>query len=233
MINHINALCNSRSILIKKFKCLHCEKPQRMKEETLGIIWWDKKSHQICQQQSKDHSDILVNLNDSCIKICWQCDNMPGTAGPHYLNFLNQLITIWSSSGPSHVWLGAFHILYKHTTDTTYITKSGRKKKKQAWTWVSPKHKKGEVWALLLHSVLRCLSQTVANSPLLLTALGPCLSSSSSGLVGNLVHKPFVWVSRQSRQRNPLTGTHPHLHPQKWMPSIIPQVDATANSAKD
>ena len=38
---------------------------------------------------------------------------------------------------------------------------------------------------------------------LLLTALGPCLSSSSSGLVGHLTRKPFMWVSRQIRQRNP------------------------------
>ena len=49
-----------------------------------------------------------------------------------------------------------------------------------------------------------------------INCLGPCLSSSSSGLVGNLVRKHFVWVSRQSRQRNPLTGVHPHL--QKRMP---------------
>ena len=50
--------------------------------------------------------------------------------GPHYLNFLNQLMAIWSSSDLSHLWLGTFHILYKHTTDTTYITESGRKKNK-------------------------------------------------------------------------------------------------------
>ena len=50
---------------------------------------------------------------------------------------------------------------------------------------------------------------------LLLTTQGPCFPSSSSGLLGNLTHKPFVWVSRQNRQRNPLTGTQPH--PQKRM----------------
>ena len=55
----------------------------------------------------------------------------------------------------------------------------------------------------------------------LLTALGPCLPSSSSGLVGDLARMPFVWVSRQNRQRNPLTGTHPH--PQKRIPPIVPQ----------
>ena len=58
----------------------------------------------------------------------------------------------------------------------------------------------------------RRLSLTVANSTLL-TSLGPCLSSSSSSLVWNLARKPFVWVSCQNRQRNPLTGSHPHPHP--------------------
>ena len=38
------------------------------------------------------------------------------------------------------------------------------------------------------------------------------LPSSSSGLVGNLARKPFVWVSHQNRQRNLLTGTYPHPH---------------------
>ena len=48
---------------------------------------------------------------------------------------------------------------------------------------------------------------------LLLFCLGPCLPSSSSGLVGDLTRKPFVWVSPQNRQRNPMTGTHPHHTP--------------------
>ena len=55
------------------------------------------------------------------------------------------------------------------------------------------------------------LSPTAVNSSLLLTVLVPCLSSSSFGLVGNLARKPFAWVSRVNRRRNPLTGTHPHL----------------------
>ena len=59
----------------------------------------------------------------------------------------------------------------------------------------------------------RRLSLTVANS-YLLTALGPCLSSSSSDLVGDLARKSSVWVSRQNRQRNPLSGAHPHSHTQ-------------------
>ena len=66
----------------------------------------------------------------------------------HYLNFLNQFMTFRSSSGFSHLRPGAFHMLYNHTTDTTYITESGRKKNKQARTWVSIKRKKREVLAL-------------------------------------------------------------------------------------
>ena len=61
-----------------------------------------------------------------------------------------------------------------------------------------------------------CLSLTIAFPWLSLTplcsALGLCLSSSSSTLVGNLMCKPFVWALRQNRQRNPLTGAHPHPH---------------------
>ena len=63
----------------------------------------------------------------------------------------------------------------------------------------------------------RRLSLTVANS-YLFTALGSCISSSSSGLVGNLTRKPFVWVSRQNRRRNPLTGDHSHPHLQNECP---------------
>ena len=55
----------------------------------------------------------------------------------------------------------------------------------------------------------RRLSQSVANS-YLLTALGPSFSSSSSSLVGNLARKLFVLISRQNKQRNTLTGAHPH-----------------------
>ena len=57
----------------------------------------------------------------------------------------------------------------------------------------------------------RRLSLTVANFSLF-TALGYCLSSSSSVFVGNFTCKPFVWVSRQNILRNPLTGAHPHSH---------------------
>ena len=146
-------------------------------------------------------------------------------------------------------------MFYKYAADITYITKSGKKKNKQARTWVSPKHKKGEVFCTFLGFLCYCkcvsdqnsltatrngdssshtgrpsllvhrsklflqqlplsdchLSLTVTNSSLF-TALEPCLSSSSSSIVGNLAHKPFASVSHQNRQRNPLTGGHPHPH---------------------
>ena len=73
-------------------------------------------------------------------------------------------------------------------------------------------------------SLSSCLSLTIAFPQLLLTALGPCLSSSFSGLIGDLTRKPFMWVSHQNRQRN-LTGTHP----QKWIPNIMPQRKGTKN----
>ena len=89
---------------------------------------------------------FLRHINLSEITLC--CDNIANTAGSHYLNFLNQPMAIRSSSGFSHLRPGAFHMFYKYTTDITYITESGKKKNKQALTWVSPKRKKGEIWAL-------------------------------------------------------------------------------------
>ena len=47
------------------------------------------------------------------------------------------------------------------------------------------------------------------------------LLSSFSGLEGDLTRKPFVWVSRQNRQRDHLTGTPTHTHTEKRMPSIV------------
>ena len=38
------------------------------------------------------------------------------------------------------------------------------------------------------------------------------LPLSSSGLVGDLARKPFVWASRQNRQRDPMTHTHTHRY---------------------
>ena len=63
------------------------------------------------------------------------------------------------------------------------------------------------------------------SSRLSLTVAFPCLSITpicSLLFVGNLAHKPFVWVLHQNRQRNPLTGTHQHPHPQKRMPTVVP-----------
>ena len=45
------------------------------------------------------------------------------------------------------------------------------------------------------------------------------LPSFTSGLVGDLVLRPFVWVSCQSRQRDSLTGTHTHQH-NEWPHSV-------------
>ena len=60
-------------------------------------------------------------------------------------------MAIRQSSGFSHLRPGAFHMFYKYATDIAYITESGREKKKQTWTWVSPKLKEGEVLVLLWH----------------------------------------------------------------------------------
>ena len=57
------------------------------------------------------------------------CNNIPDTASPLYLNFLNQRMAIRLSCGFSHLQPGAFHLFYKYAADITYIIKSGRKKK--------------------------------------------------------------------------------------------------------
>ena len=71
-------------------------------------------------------------------------------------------------------------------------------------------------WSLLLSSAdcpsLDCyLMPTVIFCSLLLTpsSLVPSFPR-PSGLVGDLVCWPFVWVSRQNRQRDSVTGTHIH-----------------------
>ena len=165
-----------------------------------------------------------------------------------------------SSCSSPHLRPRVFHMFYKYINDITYITESGRKKNKQARTWVSPKRKKGDVLTHFWHSVHLWLSpactrtkfphsyqerwlilsrrQTWILSPLVptphfssrfsLTVAFPWLQSVDCsgilpflvffGLVGNLARNPFVWVSRQNRQRNPLTGAHPHPHSQKECP---------------
>ena len=171
-----------------------------------------------------------------------------------------------SSSSPSHLRPGAFHMLYKHTTQHTQLRVEERRTNKHGLGFAHSVRRE-KFLALYWHSGLLCSHERVLeqnphtatwnadsfsrahrpglwvhrsaprsaaaflwplpfqdcrNSYLLLTALGPCLSSSSSGLVRNLTREPFVWVSHQSRQRNRLTGTHPHPRPQKRMPRIIP-----------
>ena len=52
-----------------------------------------------------------------------------------------------------------------------------------------------------------------STDPLLLSSLGPSfLPSPTSGLVGDLVRRPFVWVSCRNRQRDSLPGTYTHQH---------------------
>ena len=60
-------------------------------------------------------------------------------------------------------------------------------------------------WSLLLHSAAS-FSWTLSSCRLTSGAFLP----SSFSLVGDLAHKPFVWVSRQNRQF--LTGTNTHTH---------------------
>ena len=68
----------------------------------------------------------------------------------------------------------------------------------------------------------RCLSLTVAIS-YLLTALGPCPSSSSSGLVGNLARKPFEVSFAPKQTEDPSDWRSPTPIPTERMPTIVPQ----------
>ena len=63
---------------------------------------------------------------------------------------------------------------------------------------------------LFCHVLLTALVCSVLSTALFCSALRPCLLLSSSSLVGDLTSKPFVWVLRQNRQRDPLTGTNTH-----------------------
>ena len=77
-------------------------------------------------------------------------------------------------------------------------------------------------WSLLLSSADCVVLLTDLSCWLISTApfcwLSPSglswtfLPSSTSGLVGDLAHRPFVWVLCQNRQRNHLTGTLTHQH---------------------
>ena len=83
-------------------------------------------------------------------------------------------------------------MFYKYITDITYITESGRKKNKQPQTWVSPKCKKGKVWALFWHSVLLCLSRacTQTKFPCSYQECGLILSHWLTWLLGPLIPTP-------------------------------------------
>ena len=61
-------------------------------------------------------------------------------------------------------------------------------------------------------SALRCRRLSLGsfvNSPSLFSRTS--LPSSNSGFAGDLELKPFVWVSRQNRQRNRLPSAHTHI----------------------
>ena len=114
---------------------------------------------------------------------------MPDTASPHYLSLLNQLMGIQSSIGPSHFWRRHF-TCFTNTQDTSYITENGRKKNKQVQTWVSPKHKKGEVWALFLDF---CASVAI---------MGVYASEIPTQLLGTLIH-PLALANPASGSTSP------------------------------
>ena len=56
-------------------------------------------------------------------------------SGPNYLNLLNQLIAIWSSSGFFHLRPGAFHIVLQ-THKTQYTQPKGWRKRKTNKHWL-------------------------------------------------------------------------------------------------
>ena len=89
----------------------------------------------------------------ACVCVCV-------TIYPHGRSPLSQLLKPVHGHlivhGTSHLRPGAFHMLYKHTTNTAYITESGRENK-QARIWVTPKRKKEEVLAFF------CASMTTAS----------------------------------------------------------------------
>ena len=61
-------------------------------------------------------------------------------------------------------------------------------------------------------------------SVLVSSALGTFIPSPSSGPMGYLACKPFVWVSHQNRQRSLLTGTYPHSYPHNECPHRVTQI---------
>ena len=71
----------------------------------------------------------------------------------------------------------------------------------------------GFPWLLLTALSCRLLcSVHFSVLPPSLFCSGTFLLSSSSGLVGDLGRKPFLWDSCENRQRDPLDDTYPHPH---------------------
>ena len=63
---------------------------------------------------------------------------------------------------------------------------------------------------------------------------GTFLPASSSGPVGYFARKPFMWVSRQDRQRNLLIGTYPQPqpHPHNECPHYVTHVKCVSDWIK-
>ena len=104
---------------------------------------------------------------------------MPNTAGPHYLNFLYQLMVFRKSSGSSHLRPGAVHMFNKYPSVKTYIIEI-----KQERTWVRYKRKKKDVLGIFLAFWCICVPERNYH-----TATGNADSSSCAGCAGFLVHK--------------------------------------------
>ena len=90
---------------------------------------------------------------------------------------------------------GHFTLLYKHTT---YTTESGRKENKQARTWVSPKHKKGEVFGTFL-AFYASVSVTRVHS-----------NKIPIQLLGTLTH-PLALADPSSGSAGPSSSLNSHL----------------------
>ena len=133
-----------------------------------------------------------------------KCDNMPDTAGPHYLNFLYQLVAIRSSRSSSHL-RGYRERVPERNSHTA--TRNADSSSRAGWPgfWV---HKSQLPFQQLLYL-------TVAFSWLSLTPICwlrwdlvfPRLLPVSS----EISHaSPQCWFRSQNWQKNPLTGAYPH-----------------------
>ena len=100
---------------------------------------------------------------------------MPNMVGPHYLNFLYQLMAIRSSCGFFHLRPGAFHMFYKYITHITYINPRERINQQGLGLALSERKEKSGHFSGILCCQKRVLEQ---NS---LTATRNADSSSSVG----------------------------------------------------